>query len=283
MRLAARLAGVLLLLLTAGFATGCGAEDDGTTGAAGADARAFVPEDMRRAGVLVVGSDLVFEPMEFLRDGKPAGFDYDLAGLIAERLGLRLEFRQTSWGELLDQVRSKEIDLAMASITDKATRQEKVTFIDYLHVGSSIVTGTSVRAVAGLADLCGLRVAVQVDTMYADLARDLAGTCPAAKPLTTVVVSDTPRTAVKSGRADAYLNDYPVAVADLAAGGLRISGDQLEAAPYGIAVAKDRTDLVRAVQTALYQTFDDGSYDGLIEKWKLTEGSLKTGAINGGA
>jgi hypothetical protein len=29
--------------------------------------------------------------------------------------------------------------------------------------------------------------------------------------------------------------------------------------------------------------FRDGSYDKLLAKWKLPEGSLKTGTINGGA
>jgi polar amino acid transport system substrate-binding protein len=231
---------------------------------------------------LVVGSDLVFEPMEFLQDGKPAGFDYDLAAAIAARLGRPLEFRQTDWGTLLDGVAAGRLDLAMASITDKAARQQVVTFVDYLHVGSSVVVGEHTRDVTGLSDLCGLRLAVQVDTMYADLARDLAATCPAGRPLGVVMVRDTPRNAVKAGQADAFMNDYPVAVADAATGGLRISGRQFEAAPYGIAVQKDAA-LVKQVQGALYALFADGTYDRLIAKWKLSEGSLKTGAINGGA
>jgi polar amino acid transport system substrate-binding protein len=48
-------------------------------------------------------------------------------------------------------------------------------------------------------------------------------------------------------------------------------------------VAKDRKDLIKAIQGALYQLFDDGTYDGLIARWKLNEGALKTGAIDGGA
>lgn len=273
------------VLLTA---SACTASIDSPTRAADAKAdqvalRALVPSEVRAAGVLVVGSDLVFEPMEFLKDGKPAGFDLDLAQAIADRLGLRLEFRQTDWGQLLDKVHSGDIDLAMASITDKAARQKVVTFVDYLHVGSSIVVGQQVRDVTGLADLCGLRLAVQVDTMYQEMAQDIAAHCPAGTPLKIVVVANTPRDAVKAGQADAFMNDYPVAVADVATGGLRLSGRQVEAAPYGIAVNTSRATLVKAVQGALYDLFDDGTYDTLIKRWKLTEGSLKTGAINGGA
>ena len=281
---AAGLALAVALLTASGCTATLSTGERATTAEADAAAlRALVPGEMRAAGVLVVGSDLVFEPMEFLKDGKPAGFDLDLAQAIADRLGLRLEFRQTDWGKLLDQVQSRDIDLAMASITDKAARQQLVTFVDYLHVGSSIVVGQQVREVTGLADLCGLRLAVQVETMYQDMAEDIAAHCPAGRALKIVVVPNTPRDAVQAGQADAFMNDYPVAVADVATGGLRISGQQVEAAPYGIAVNSSRQTLVKAVQGALYALFDDGTYDTLITKWDLTEGSLKTGAINGGA
>jgi polar amino acid transport system substrate-binding protein len=274
------------LLASVGLIAGCGATPSaGGHSAAqpGAAARALVPQDMRRSGVLTVGTDLNMEPMEFLKDGQPAGFDIDLAQAIADRLGLRLEVKQTPWGELLPNVNTKSLDLALGSITDKAVRQEQVTFVDYLHVGSSVLVRNEVRDVLRLADLCGLRVAAQKDTMYQDMIEALVPKCPADKPLTPVIVDVLPREPVVAGQADAYLNDYPVAVADQAVGGLRITGQQLEAAPYGIAVNKERTDLVKAVQTALYDLFDDGTYDKLIGKWNLTEGSLKTGAINGGA
>jgi hypothetical protein len=36
-------------------------------------------------------------------------------------------------------------------------------------------------------------------------------------------------------------------------------------------------------QTALYSLINDGSYDELLARWKVKEGALRTGAINGGA
>jgi polar amino acid transport system substrate-binding protein len=64
---------------------------------------------------------------------------------------------------------------------------------------------------------------------------------------------------------------------------LELSGPQIEAIPYGIGIAKDRKELATAVQTALYSLIKDGSYDALLAKWKVKEGALRTGAINGGA
>jgi polar amino acid transport system substrate-binding protein len=89
---------------------------------------------------------------------------------------------------------------------------------------------------------------------------------------------------MRARQIDAYLNDYPLAAYDVGADAtLRISGDQIEAAPYGIAVAKQRHDITKAVQGALYELIDDGSYDKIVSQWKLPDGALKTGALNGGA
>jgi polar amino acid transport system substrate-binding protein len=275
MRVSRLLVGVATLVAVASCSTA-----PSTDSAATADA---VPSDLRATGTLTIGSDMVFPPMESVEDGTPVGFDVDLGAAIGKRLGLKVNLVQVGFGELIDQVSTHQIDLAMSSMTDKASRQEQVDFVDYLNVGSSIVTRAGVAQVNGLAGLCGHRVAAQTDTMYVAFVGDQAKRCPRTKPL-RMVIADNPTNAVLSGRADAYLEDYTMAVANVAkTSKIAISGEQVEAAPYGIAVAKDRRELTKAVQGALYDLFDNGSYDRLLEKWQMPEGSLKTGAINGGA
>ncbi|GGN87847.1 hypothetical protein GCM10010112_70860 [Actinoplanes lobatus] len=279
MRKLASLTGLAVVLALAGC---------GTTAAPAAEdplaaARALVPEDIRAAGKLTVGSDLMFEPMEYVEGGEKKGFDVDLAAAVADRLGLGLEFVQTAWEDLRPQVISGGVDMVMASMTDTAKRQEEVDFVDYLNVGSSIVVRADLAAVTTLADLCGYRVAVQAESIYEELAGGQAERCPAGRRMRLVVVPDS-EAAVHAGKADAYLHDYPIAV--VAANKdpqLKVVGEQIEAAPYGIAVAKERAGLRTAVQSALFALFRDGTYDELLKKWNITEGGLKTGAINGGA
>ncbi|MBG0832569.1 transporter substrate-binding domain-containing protein [Planomonospora sp. ID67723] len=283
--LAALAAGVLL--------TGCSADPDTPAGSGAADApaaqssaaRSYVPDDIRRAGTLLIGSDLSYAPMEFMDGGEQAGFDVDLARAITARLGLKLEMRQTGWGDLLDKVESGELDAAMASITDTAERQGRVDFVDYLNVGSVVVAGVKTES-EGITALCGRRVAVPAETIYVGLAEAQDKRCPAGKKLTVVTVgalSDS-KQAVLDGKAEVYLDDFPPAAVSVQENpSLRISGAQIEAAPYGIAIGKDQGTLKKAIQLALYELFEDGTYDELLEKWKISEGSLKTGAINGGA
>jgi polar amino acid transport system substrate-binding protein len=246
-------------------------------------ARAVLPDEVRRAGVLRVGSDLTYPPMESTDNGKPVGFDIELVTALATRLGLRVEVAGTDFGKLLSEVGSHGVDVVLSSMTDTAERQRDVDFVDYLNVGSSLVIGPHTADPGGVRGLCGLRVAVEANTMYPDLVRSLSTNCPVWRPIRTVVVGD-PGAAVHSGAADAYLDDFPLAVAAIAdSPELKVSGSQIEAAPYGIAVAKDRVDLRTAIALALTAMFDDGSYDKLLSKWHLPEGSLKTAAIDGGA
>ncbi|GIH97110.1 ABC transporter substrate-binding protein [Planobispora siamensis] len=281
----AALAAGLLLTGCSGDPAPQGSGATGTPAARQSAARAHVPEDIRREGILVIGSDLSYAPMEFMKDGEQTGFDVDLANAIAARLGLKLEMRQTSWGELLNKAESGEVDAAMSSITDTAERQKRVDFVDYLNVGSVVIARGKTDG-EGVEALCGRRVAVPADTIYVGLAEAQNENCPAGRKMTVVTVealSDSMK-AVLAGKAELYLDDFPPgALAVQENPSLRLSGEQIEAAPYGIAIGKGKGTLKKAVQQALYELFDDGTYDGLLKKWEITEGSLKTGAINGGA
>ncbi|AEV85379.1 Membrane-bound lytic murein transglycosylase F [Actinoplanes sp. SE50] len=280
-----RLARLLLpALLVATGATGCGS----ATGALGqpvdrlAEARAALPPGMADGGVLVAGTDPTFEPMTFKQGSTYTGLDVQLVEAIAARLRMRVDWRTVSFGDLLDQVQQHKIDLSVSSMFDRAERQKKADFVDYLNAGTSIVVAKGTGDVGGMPGLCGRRVAVQPDTVYVDMAAAQAARCGGRKLVS--VRSDNPSAAVAQKAADAALNDFPIAALDVQKNpGLELSGPQIEAIPYGIGIAKDRPALTTAVQTALYSLVDDGTYDALLTKWKVTEGALRTGAVDGGA
>jgi polar amino acid transport system substrate-binding protein len=247
-----------------------------------AEARAALPDSIRQSGVLIGGTDPTFEPMTFMQGPTFAGLDVGLGEAIAQRLGLKVEWRNVGFGDLLDQVEGHKIDFSMSSMFDRAERQKKADFVNYLNAGTSIVVGKGVGDIGGMSGLCGRKVAAQPDTVFVEMAEAQKKDCGAKK--LTVVLSDTPSAFVRDGKAQAALNDFPIAALDVEKmPALELSGPQIEAIPYGIGIAKDRKELATAVQTALYALINDGSYDALLAKWKVKEGALRTGAINGGA
>lgn len=247
-----------------------------------AEARAALPDSIKQAGVLVGGTDPTFEPMTFLQGSTFTGLDVGLAEAIAQRLGLRMQWQNVGFGDLLDQVEDHKIDISVSSMFDRAERQQKADFVNYLNAGTSIVVAKGVGDIGGMPGLCGRKVAAQPDTVFVEMAQAQKKACGAKK--LTVVLSETPSATVRDGKAQAALNDFPIAALDVEKmPTLELSGAQIEAIPYGIGVAKDRKTLTGAVQAALYSLINDGSYDALLAKWKVKEGALRTGAINGGA
>jgi len=275
---------LLSVVVTLAGAAGCAGQDAGAGQPVDrlAEARAALPDSIKQAGVLVGGTDPTFEPMTFMDGSTFTGLDIGLAEALAERLGLTVRWQNVGFGDLLDQVQAHKIDFSMSSMFDRAVRQEKADFVNYLNAGTSIVVAKGVGDIGGMPGLCGRRVAAQADTVFVEMAQAQRKAC-GGKGL-TIVLSETPSAFVRDGKAQAALNDFPIAAIDVEKmPTLELSGPQIEAIPYGLGVAKDRTTLTGALQTALYSLINDGSYDQLLAKWKVKEGALRTGAINGGA
>ncbi|WP_285618727.1 ABC transporter substrate-binding protein [Kineosporia sp. NBRC 101677] len=283
---------VLAVLAVVSFTALAGCSDDSEP--AGSSAAAGVPTEnlnVVTAGTLTIGIDPTYPPMEFQEGGEFTGFNVDMTTDLAARLGLTPKFVEVAFGDLRPSLADHRIDLAGASMTDTAERQEEVDFVDYFIAGSQVVA--TPQDVAGLetgADWCGRTAAVAPDTVDEDAVVAQSEVCVKAgkQPVKILNVAyGVSQTEVLAGRADFGLEGMPVAARLVAQSGgkLAVAGKvaQLQPQPYGYAVAKDRTELRTAVQLALQQAIADGTYDALLEKYEVSDGALRTTAINGGA
>jgi len=103
---------------------------------------------------------------------------------------------------------------------------------------------------------------------------------PAIKKV-SLDTQDAAANAVALGQADAFSADSPVTLYGIVQlkGKLQTAGKTFEAAPYGMAVAKD-SGMAKAVQAALQSMVDDGSYGKILDKWGVADGGLKKITIN---
>ncbi|MEU0007747.1 ABC transporter substrate-binding protein [Streptomyces sp. NPDC006314] len=293
-------AGALLL-------TGCGDQtkdknNDSGSATSSAPLADKLPQDIRSKGKIRVGSDIAYAPVEYKdSSGKVVGLDPDLAAAMGKQLGVTFEFQNGTFDGLLTGLRSDRYDIAMSAMTDNKNRQEGVDpdtgkkvgegvdFVDYLTAGVSIYTRKGdTKGITTWEDLCGKKLAVQRGTTSEDLAKQQAKKCPSGKKLAIEAFDDNQQaqTRLRSGGADAVSADFPVAAYAVKTSGsgkdFQIVGDQVEAAPYGIAVAKKETQLRGALQAAMDAIIGNGEYQKILEKWGAQDGAVKKSVVNGG-
>ncbi len=80
-------------------------------------------------GTLKLGTAAVTEPFSFKdSSGAVVGFDIELAGYVAKKLGMKLEIVEMPFGDLISAVQSGSVDMAGACITITAERSKSVLF-----------------------------------------------------------------------------------------------------------------------------------------------------------
>jgi polar amino acid transport system substrate-binding protein len=298
----------LALLVVAVLAAGCtGGDDPAPSGGAPAAAEGLtelgqrLPQRIRTAREIRVGSDISYAPVEFYDAfapdvlerpvGEPEpqvrGIDPDLAAELGRKLGVRFTFVNTAFDELIPSLQDSRFDLIISSMTATPERAREISFLEYFQAGTSIlVPRGNPGKVGSMADLCGSTVTLQAGTIHEELVdaqqADCGGRRIKARPLAsgTQVVLE-----VKFGRADAALADFPVAAYNAKVSGegndFQVVGDQIDPGPYGIGVRKDDADLQQVLQEALRAVIEDGSYDRVLTKWNVTDGALKSAKLTG--
>lgn len=295
---AAAVAGALLL-------TGCGDQtndssesESGSQGSQGSDAPLFdeLPKKIRDAGEIKVGSDIAYAPIEFMDEGnKVAGVDPDIAKALSKQLGVDFKFNNGSFAQLVVGMNSGRYDVIMSAMTDTEERQKGVSddaeggadFVNYFQAGSAIlVQKGNPKNIESVEDLCGLSVAAQRGTANESVMEEQGKECDSKiKPFVADKDTDT-ITQLQNKRADAVITDYPVAIYNEQTAGdgklFEVVGDQIDAAPYGIAVSKKNNELRDAVQKAVQAIIDDGEYDKVLKKWNADAGAIKKATVNAG-
>ena len=91
-------------------------------------------------GVLRVGTTGDFKPFSFLNPATNGyeGHDIDAAKLLAESLGVKIQFVKTTWPTLLKGIQEDQYDIAMCGITRNLARQKVAALsYPYINVGKS--------------------------------------------------------------------------------------------------------------------------------------------------
>ncbi|UXY29867.1 ABC transporter substrate-binding protein [Streptomyces sp. HUAS TT20] len=293
-----------LILTGCGDQTDNGSDGGSTTASASAPLADKLPADIKKAGVIKVGSDIAYPPVEYMENGKAVGIDPDIADALGKQLGVKFEFQNGKFDNLIVGLQAKRFQVLMSAMNDTKDRQNGidsdtgkkvgngVDFVDYFTAGTSIlVQKGNPKGIKSLDDLCGKVVALQKGTTSEGIAKAQSKKCTKdGKKAINLQTFDTDPEALlrlKQGASVADLNDFPVAAynAKTSGGGkdFEVVGEQIEAGPYGIAVGKENTQLRDALQSAMAAIIKSGEYQKIMEKWNVTQGAVTEAKTNGGS
>jgi len=250
---------------------------------------AKLPEKIKSAGKVVIGTDATYQPNEYLdTDGKTViGMDVELFDAVMAKFGVKTEWVPSAFDSIILGVQSGKYDVGVSSFSINPERLQQATMVSYFTAGTQWVTQKGNPKQVDPDNACGKTVAVQKGTVQADEdlpARNKACTDAGKPEIKVLVDADQAKVTatIQSGKADAMLVDLPPAIAAVegTGGTLELLGKQYDSAPYGYVLAKDQAEFGQAIADALKELRADGTYDAILAKWKTEGGAINDFAVN---
>ncbi len=244
----------LALLALAVFAAGCG--DDDSNGGGDGDGGA--------SATLTVGSDIPYPPFEQGKAGNYTGFDIELMEAIAEKIGRKAEFQDTSFETIFRDVAQGKFEAVASAATITEEREKAVDFSNPYYLSEQAVLVKEGSEIKSFEDLEGKTVAAQQGTTGLELLKD-EGNAGEVRPYPE---GPDAVNALKAGTVEAVVIDAPVAAnAVEKSGGVEIAEKVPTEEEYGIAVAQGEEELLDEINKGLEEVQDDGTYNEIYEKW----------------
>jgi ABC-type amino acid transport substrate-binding protein/CheY-like chemotaxis protein/nitrogen-specific signal transduction histidine kinase len=153
--------------------------------------------------VINVHNEQNWAPFNFYEKGEAVGFSIDYMNLLAEKIGLRVEYRSgPSWGEFIAMMQDRRLDVMLNIVkTDEREKFIRFTALPYIETPRAIVVRKGDSSVRSLKDLYGKTVAVEKGFFYENYLKQNH------PEISVVTVKDTAETlrVVANGDADATL------------------------------------------------------------------------------
>lgn len=281
---------LLSVLLAAGMVlsvTACGASSESTastsesttseassTEEATSEAAASGEFTTVTEGVLTMSTNAAFPPYEMTTDsGEFEGIDVEIAGAIAEKLGLELQIDDMDFDASLLAVQQGKSDMVMAGVTVTEERLAVMSFTDSYANGIQSVIVTEDSDIASIDDMEGKLIGTQAGTTGYIYCSDTPENGGFGEE--NVIAYDNGITAVQAlmnGQVDCVVIDNAPAQEFVKANpGLKILDSEYANEEYAIGVNKDNTALLDAINGALAELKADGTIDSIISKYISTD------------
>ena len=226
------------------------------------------------ADTLVMCTNASFPPYEFVEGDDFAGIDVEIFRALCEKLGYEPQIDDMEFSACIPAVQSGKADVALGAITVTEERAQLINFSDSYASGVQVIIVREDSEITSLDDLyvegknwqIGVQTATTGDIYALDDFDGKTGT------VLEYQTGNEAAMALAAGKIDCVIIDSDPAKNYVAANeGLKILETAYTTEDYAIVVAKEKTELLDAINAALAEMKADGTIDAIVAKYITAE------------
>lgn len=222
---------------------------------------------IKESGTLRVAVPQDFPPFGSVgTDMRPIGYDIDMAGLIAAKLGVKVELVPVTSTNRIPYLTTGKVDMVISSLGKNPKRAAVIDFSDAYAPFFNGVFGTADQKVAAAADLADKTVAVTRGSIE-DL--ELTKIAPESTVIKRFEDNSSTIAAYQSGQVDLVATGNVVAASINEKKPAKELGTKfmIKNSPCYVGLAKEQPGLMAEVNAVIAAAKKDGSLNGIAEKW----------------
>lgn len=131
-------------------------------------------ERINAKGTITVGTEGTYAPFTYHdASGKLTGYDVEVTRAVAEKLGVKVDFKETQWDAMLAGLKADRFDL-VANQVGLTTPERQATFdksAAYSWSGAALVVRNDEQKIKQASDVKGVKTAQTLSSNYGELAR----------------------------------------------------------------------------------------------------------------
>ena len=223
------------------------------------------------SGTFKVGMSGTQPPFSVVsKSGSLIGYEVDLANMLADAMGVKVEFVRKPFGELLPALVKGEIDAIMSGMTMTPKRNLKAAFVGpYIVSGKSILTKSSTLAALKDAEEID-RSSISIVALKGSTSEKFVQNVLEKTTYLPVDDYDAGVQMILDGKADAMVADFPICALSqmrFPDAGLATLTEPMTIEPIGIALAPGDSLFVNMVTNYLSALEGIGLLEALEKKW----------------
>jgi len=223
--------------------------------------------ELLEPGKLINATEGTYPPFNMVNEkNEMDGFDTDITREIVKRLNLEPIFVPTKWDGIIPSLLADKCDVIISSVGITPGRSEVVNFSQSYYTSGAQLFVRKDSDIKDIYDMADKIIGACTGTTYLQLIIEKKIPCKEVKSYSTDILG---LMDLATGRIDGCLTDKVVGFYGIKKSNLplKAAGPLVFEEKMGIAVKKNKPNLLAAINKALDDMYADGTYEKISKKW----------------